>query len=55
MSPTRWSRVSELFARALELDPREREHFLARFLEEAGFVPSAPGFQMRRQEPVPHA
>ena len=25
-----------------------REHFLARFLEESGFVPTALGFQMRR-------
>jgi ATP-dependent Lhr-like helicase len=38
-------------------DAPAREHFLARFLEEAGFVNSAPGFQMRRvfqetQEPV---
>jgi ATP-dependent Lhr-like helicase len=29
-------------------DARAQEHFLARFLEEAGFVSSAPGFQMRR-------
>ena len=32
-------------------DAPAREHFLARFLEEAGFVSSAPGFQMRRVEP----
>jgi hypothetical protein len=25
-----------------------RDHFLARFLEEAGFVPSPLGFQMRQ-------
>jgi len=30
MSPTQWSRVSELFAHALELDLVERERFLAR-------------------------
>jgi ATP-dependent Lhr-like helicase len=30
-----------------------REHFLARFLEESGFVDSALGFQMRRVSPVP--
>ena len=29
-----------------------REHFLSRFLEEAGFVPSALGYQMRRVTPV---
>jgi hypothetical protein len=29
-----------------------REHFLARFLEEAGFVNTALGFQMRRVTPV---
>jgi ATP-dependent helicase Lhr and Lhr-like helicase len=29
-----------------------REHFLARFLEEAGFVLTAAGFQMRRVAPV---
>jgi ATP-dependent Lhr-like helicase len=29
-------------------DAPAREHFLARFLEEAGFVPSPLGFQMRR-------
>ena len=35
-------------------DAPAREHFLARFLEEAGFVRSPPGFQMRRvAEPVP--
>ena len=33
-------------------DAPAREHFLARFLEEAGFVSSAPGFQMRRVAPV---
>ena len=33
-------------------DAPAREHFLARFLEEAGFVNSAPGFQMRRVEPA---
>jgi ATP-dependent Lhr-like helicase len=30
-----------------------REHFLARFLEESGFVNSAIGFQMRRIAPIP--
>jgi len=30
-----------------------REHFLARFLEESGFVNSAVGFQMRRIAPIP--
>jgi len=30
-----------------------REHFLARFLEEAGFVNTALGFQMRRLSPIP--
>ena len=29
-------------------DAPAREHFLARFLEEAGFVNTALGFQMRR-------
>jgi ATP-dependent Lhr-like helicase len=29
-----------------------REHFLARFLEEAGFVDTAQGFQMRRITPI---
>jgi hypothetical protein len=29
-----------------------REHFLARFLEEAGFVNTALGFQMRRVKPI---
>jgi ATP-dependent Lhr-like helicase len=29
-----------------------REHFLARFLEEAGFVNTALGFQMRRVTPI---
>jgi ATP-dependent Lhr-like helicase len=29
-----------------------REHFLAGFLEEAGFVPTANGYQMRRVAPV---
>ena len=29
-----------------------RQHFLARFLEDAGFVPTAVGFQMRRVAPV---
>jgi ATP-dependent Lhr-like helicase len=29
-----------------------RQHFLARFLEEAGFVATAVGFQMRRVAPV---
>src|ERR1019366_4411514 len=29
-------------------DAPARDHFLARFLEEAGFVPSPLGFQMRR-------
>jgi ATP-dependent Lhr-like helicase len=33
-------------------DAPAREHFLGRFLEEAGFVSSAPGFQMRRVEPA---
>ena len=29
-----------------------RQHFLARFLEDAGFVATAVGFQMRRVAPV---
>ena len=29
-----------------------RQHFLARFLEESGFVNTAYGFQMRRISPV---
>ena len=29
-----------------------REHFLARFLEESGFTPSAFGYQMRRITPM---
>ena len=33
-------------------DAPAREHFLARFLEEAGFVNSALGFQMRRLTPM---
>jgi ATP-dependent Lhr-like helicase len=32
-----------------------REHFLALFLEEAGFVNTALGFQMRRAAPIPIA
>jgi ATP-dependent Lhr-like helicase len=32
-----------------------REHFLARFLEEAGFVNTTWGFQMRRVAPIPIA
>jgi hypothetical protein len=32
-----------------------RGHFLARFLEESGFVDTALGFQMRRAAPVPIA
>jgi ATP-dependent Lhr-like helicase len=36
-------------------DAPAREHFLARFLEESGFSATAPGFQMRRAELVPHA
>ncbi len=32
-----------------------REHFLARFLEEAGFVDTTWGFQMRRVTPIPIA
>ncbi|MCU1238661.1 MAG: dependent helicase, Lhr family, partial [Candidatus Solibacter sp.] len=36
-------------------DAPAREHFLARFLEDAGFILSATGFQMRRLEPVHHA
>src|SRR5262249_30090539 len=32
-------------------DASAREHFLARFLEEAGFVTTALGFQMRRVRP----
>ena len=31
---------------------RAREHFLARFLEDAGFVATANGYQMRRVAPV---
>ena len=34
-------------------DGLAREHFLARFLEEAGFVNTAMGFQMRRLSPIP--
>jgi ATP-dependent Lhr-like helicase len=34
-------------------DGPAREHFLARFLEEAGFVNTALGFQMRRLSPIP--
>jgi len=30
-------------------------HFLASFLEESGFVPTAAGFQMRRVTPSPYA
>jgi ATP-dependent Lhr-like helicase len=33
-------------------DAPAREHFLARFLEEAGFVNTAMGFQMRRITPM---
>jgi ATP-dependent Lhr-like helicase len=33
-------------------DVPAREHFLARFLEEAGFVNTALGFQMRRVTPI---
>ena len=29
-----------------------REHFLARFIEESGFVNTAVGFQMRRMAPA---
>ena len=29
-----------------------RQHFLARFLEESGFTPSAFGYQMRRITPI---
>jgi ATP-dependent Lhr-like helicase len=29
-----------------------RDHFIARFLEEAGFVDTAQGFQMRRVTPI---
>jgi ATP-dependent Lhr-like helicase len=32
-------------------DAPAREHFLARFLKEAGFVDTALGFQMRRVLP----
>jgi hypothetical protein len=30
-----------------------REHFIARFLEDAGFVNTTMGFQMRRTSPIP--
>jgi len=33
-------------------DVPAREHFLARFLEEAGFINTALGFQMRRIRPL---
>jgi ATP-dependent Lhr-like helicase len=33
-------------------DVLARKHFLARFLEEAGFVNTALGFQMRRVTPI---
>jgi ATP-dependent Lhr-like helicase len=33
-------------------DTPAREHFLARFLEDAGFVNTALGFQMRRVTPI---
>ena len=39
---TQWS------ANIARHDAPAREHFLARFLEEAGFVNTALGFQMRR-------
>lgn len=43
----RQSRKSGLFIGEINGEPA-REHFLARFLEESGFVDTALGFQMRR-------
>jgi ATP-dependent Lhr-like helicase len=52
---TRWQgRRSGLLIGEIN-DAPAREHFLARFLEEAGFVSSAPGFHMRRVEPPRNA
>jgi len=48
----RQTRRSGLLIREIN-DAPAREHFLARYLEEAGFVVSPPGLQMRRvAEPV---
>jgi len=48
----RQTRRSGLLIREVN-DAPAREHFLARYLEEAGFVVSPPGLQMRRvAEPV---
>ncbi len=43
----RQGRNSGLFIGAINSEPA-RQHFLARFLEESGFVSTAVGFQMRR-------
>jgi ATP-dependent Lhr-like helicase len=45
----RQSRKSGLFVGEINGDPA-REHFLARFLEESGFVDTSMGFQMRRTD-----
>ena len=47
----RQGRKTGLLVGAINGDPA-RDHFLARFLEESGFVSTALGFQMRRVSPI---
>jgi ATP-dependent Lhr-like helicase len=48
----RQGRKSGLLVGAINQEPA-RQHFMARFLEQAGFVNTAAGFQMRRITPIP--
>jgi hypothetical protein len=47
----RQGRNSGLLVGAINGKP-SREHFLARFLEESGFVNTSLGYQMRRVAPI---
>ena len=47
----RQGRRSGLLISDINAEPA-RDHFLARFLEESGFTPSAFGYQMRRITPM---